>query len=92
MLPGPLNLAFYGQNREGADMALIVLDRFEGDFAVLEEDGRMFSVPRSALAGAKEGDLLTPDGDGGYVPDPEGTAERQRKMRSRFDRLKKKKG
>lgn len=39
---------------------MIVVDRFEGERAVLEVDGELVDVPRSALpTGAKEGDVLT---------------------------------
>lgn len=37
----------------------LIIDRFEGDWAVLELAGTPFSVPRSVIPpGAKEGDVL----------------------------------
>jgi hypothetical protein len=40
---------------------MLIIDRFEGDFAVVEyKEGRTFNLPRSLLPpGAKEGDILT---------------------------------
>lgn len=39
---------------------MIVVDRFEGDLAVLEIDGARVDVPRSALPeGTREGDTLS---------------------------------
>ena len=38
---------------------MIVIDRFEGEFAVCEFDGEMISIPKSSLpASAKEGTAL----------------------------------
>lgn len=39
---------------------MLIIDRFEGDFAVVEyKEGRTFNLPRSLLPpGAKEGDVL----------------------------------
>lgn len=38
---------------------MIVVDRFEGERAVLEVDGEMVDIPRSALPpGTREGDRL----------------------------------
>ena len=35
----------------------IVIDRFEGEYAVVEtEDSKMFNIPKSLLPDAKEGD------------------------------------
>jgi hypothetical protein len=43
----------------------VTIDRFEGDFAVLEKPDRtMMNIKRSQLpAGAKEGDILNIEGD-----------------------------
>ncbi|WP_088187341.1 DUF3006 domain-containing protein [Desulfosporosinus sp. FKA] len=54
-------------------MAMII-DRFEGDFAVVEVDGRsMENIPKSDIpAGAREGDVLRPV-NGKYEIDSEET-------------------
>ena len=46
-------------------MIKVTIDRFEGDFAVVEKPDRtMMNIERSKLpASAKEGDVLTVDGD-----------------------------
>ena len=37
----------------------VIVDRFEGDFAVVEkEEGVFYNVPKSLLVGAKEGDVI----------------------------------
>jgi len=38
---------------------MLIIDRLEGDFAVVETDNDMINIPRSELPdGAKEGDVL----------------------------------
>ena len=36
----------------------VIIDRFEGGYAVAELDGKMLNVPRELFAGAKEGDAI----------------------------------
>ena len=44
---------------------LIIVDRFEGDYAVLLEENQTREVPRQALAAdIREGDAVFPDTDG----------------------------
>ena len=67
-----------------------VIDRFEGEFAVLEkEEGGTFDVPKSELGDAKEGDVVLLD-DGVYIVDAEETRKRKEmiaeKMRKLFGR------
>lgn len=59
-------------------MGKAVIERFEGDMAVLEEAGDSFvDVPRSDLpAGAKVGDVVVSSG-GRYVVDTAETAARK---------------
>ena len=59
-------------------MGKAVIERFEGDMAVLEEAGDSFvDVPRSDLAaGAKVGDVVVSSG-GRYVVDAAETAARK---------------
>ena len=68
-------------------MSLPIIDRFEGDMAVCEQDGKMVHIPRSAILGsAKEGDVLleTPEG---YVVGQEATADRRKRIEKLMDDL-----
>ncbi|MGI6357917.1 MAG: DUF3006 domain-containing protein [Bacillota bacterium] len=59
---------------------MLIIDRFEGEFAVCERDGEMINIPRHLIpGGAQEGDVLqeTPDG---YVVDEEATAVRRKRI------------
>ena len=64
--------------------AEMIVDRFEGDFAVLErEDGVCENVPRETLpAGCREGSVLRESG-GGFVLDE----ELERKRRAELHRM-----
>jgi hypothetical protein len=57
----------------------VIIDRFEGKIAVCEKPDRTFmKIPRSKLpVGAKEGDVLTVDGDCIRI-DAEETARRRK--------------
>jgi hypothetical protein len=57
----------------------VIIDRFEGDFAVCEKPGRtMMNIPRNKLpAGAKEGDVLIIEGTSIRIDAAE-TAKRQK--------------
>ncbi|MBQ3552666.1 MAG: DUF3006 domain-containing protein [Clostridia bacterium] len=72
-------------------MTYFVLDRFEGEFALCEdEDGNMKRIGKSALPqNIKEGDVLRFDGCS-YVFDAERTKERQERIRKLLSRLKRK--
>ncbi len=67
----------------------IVIDRFEGEFAVLiAQDETTQDVLRSALPqGAKEGHWLMQYADGQYEIDEEKTQHRRTEMRARLDAL-----
>ena len=63
---------------------MLIVDRFEGDWAVLELDGQVFNVPRLLLpAEAREGDALRLS----LEVDPSSTQDRREKIRSLEDRL-----
>lgn len=63
---------------------MLIVDRFEGDWAVLEWEGQAFSVPRALVPGdAREGDCLT----WRLQVDRQNSAERRRRVRSLLDRL-----
>lgn len=69
-------------------MARYVLDRYEGDWAILEdEDGRMLKVARDTLPQASEGEALE-EADGRWRVDPERTERLRRQARERLARLK----
>jgi len=64
---------------------IIVIDRFEGDFAVVElPDSGTLDVPRELFPGALEGDR--------YIigKDEAGTTEARERIQSKFDQLKRK--
>ena len=67
-----------------------VIDRFEGDTAVLEHTDTLEIklYARSLLpAGAKEGDTLVMQEDGSFNPDPAVGRERALRIQERFKRL-----
>ena len=44
----------------GADISMLIVDRFEGDWVVIEYDGTTFNFPRTLLPqDIKEGDVIT---------------------------------
>ncbi len=51
---------------------MVMFDRFEGNMAVLYEDGKRFSVLRCEVPSSKEGDVLIKSGDI-YITDKEET-------------------
>ena len=64
---------------------MLIIDRFEGDFAVIETDNGMLNVSRSELpTGAKEGDVLR------LVIDADGTDSRKERIDGMMERLFKK--
>lgn len=70
-------------------MEKLILDRFEGDYAVCErEDGTLTDVLRTLLpADAAEGDCLLLDDDGSLTADPEATESRRSSAARRMRRL-----
>jgi len=64
----------------------LIIDRFEGDFAVCEtEDRKMINIKRSLLPGdAKEGDVIIRTSDG-YRIDKDETAERKKRISKLID-------
>jgi len=70
----------------------LIVERFEGGFALCEdmETGGRITLAQSEIPkGVREGDVLIREGDG-YAIDTAATEERRARMRSRFDRLKRK--
>ena len=65
----------------------MIIDRFEGDYAVVETESGMIDIERSKLpANAAEGDVIELCG-GVYVINSAETAERREKAASRLRRL-----
>lgn len=65
----------------------IIIDRFEGDFAVAETENGSIDIPKSALpADAKEGDILKKSADGYTVLKGE-TYGRRKKLLEMTKRL-----
>ena len=61
---------------------MIIIDRFEGDCAVVETDLEIINIPRSELpANAKEGDVLK------LVIDTDTTNERKKQIGKMMDSL-----
>lgn len=49
---------FEGEKKRG-DGFMLIIDRFEGDWAVIEDGARSFNIPRRLVpAGASEGDVI----------------------------------
>ncbi len=64
-----------------------IIDRFEGDYAVVECDGAFQQVPRSRLpVTAKEGDVLRKT-DAGYAVDEPETSRRRQQLAARRRRM-----
>lgn len=71
---------------------IYTVDRMEGDWAVLEDEGRKMSdVPLAQLpAGLREGDLLEHNGEG-WTLRPDLRENRLARNRALLDKLKRKK-
>ena len=66
---------------------MIVIDRFEGDIAVLETDSGMVDVQRNILPeNASEGDVIA-EVNGAYIIDNEATEARRAAVRAKYSRL-----
>ena len=66
---------------------MIIIDRFEENYAVLETENGMVNVDRGCIpCEAREGDVLCQN-QGTYFVDREATQARRAAMGSRFNRL-----
>ncbi len=64
--------------------AIFIIDRFEGDWAVIEFEGTTFNLPRVLLSStAKEGDVVKIS----LTVDKKATAERRKKIEKLMDEL-----
>ena len=67
---------------------LIIVERFEGDHAVLLEENQTREVPRQALAAdIREGDAVFPDTDGIWNKDAAATEKRKAQIAKKMDAL-----
>ncbi|MCR5707378.1 Protein of unknown function [Ruminococcus sp. YRD2003] len=65
----------------------MTIDRFEGDYAVLETEEGMVNIHRAHLpSSAREGDVVTYS-NGGYTVDREATDDLRAEVRSRLHKL-----
>ena len=61
---------------------MIILDRYESDFAVLETGKGIINIPRTDLpAGAREGDVLK------FIIDTDTTKARKKRIDCRMNKL-----
>lgn len=66
---------------------MMILDRFEEDFAVVEIDGKTVNVEiKLVMDDVKEGDVLK-EVEGFYYKDEEATSNRRKYMEDRFKDL-----
>lgn len=69
----------------------MVIDRIEGDFAVVENEGIMLDIPLSQLpCEAKEGDIVTLY-NGVYIVDNKSADEQREEISARLENLFKRK-
>lgn len=70
-------------------MKKLVIDRFEGSYAICEDEAKTFSkVPKYRLPlGCKEGDILIQDNDGMYQVAKLETKGNENKIREKMNRL-----
>lgn len=61
---------------------MLIIDRFEGEYAVCEEeDGRFTKLPKVFLpGGCREGDCLVPLPGGAWQVDRAATAQRRKRI------------
>lgn len=68
-------------------MEKYIIDRFEGEFAVLErESGGTKDIPKAQLPGAREGDVIIFEG-GTYRIDKEETQKRKELIAEKMHKL-----
>ncbi len=68
-------------------MEKYIIDRFEGDFAVLEkESGGTIDIKRELLENAREGDVII-FSEGKYIVDAQETQMRKKNIEEKMRRL-----
>jgi hypothetical protein len=68
---------------------MLIVDRFEGDFAVCKEgNGETVNIPKAKMPpSAVEGDCLIAVGKGVYAVDADETARRKKRISEKMSRL-----
>ncbi|MDE5945849.1 MAG: DUF3006 domain-containing protein [Oscillospiraceae bacterium] len=67
---------------------MIIVDRFEGDIAVLETDDGMINIEKSRLSeDINESDVIVLDSEGGYIKDYNATNERRERLSALRNKL-----
>ena len=68
---------------------MLIIDRFEGEYAVCEEESGAFrKIPKVLLPpGSREGDCLTQDRTGAWQPDRAATRERRERLKKKLEEL-----
>ena len=67
---------------------LVIVDRFEGDYAVLLEGNQTRDIPKQTLAAdIREGDVVFPDTDGIWKKDEVATEMRKSQIAKKMDAL-----
>ena len=68
---------------------MLIIDRFEGEYAVCEqEDGSFRKIPKVLLPpGSREGDCLVQDKAGDWQTDRAATRERRERLRKKLEAL-----
>lgn len=66
---------------------MLVIDRFEGDIAIVEDGESILNIPRNKLPfDSKEGDILILS-DGKYLIDDVATENKKKELENRFSKL-----
>lgn len=66
---------------------MLIIDRFEGDFAVVQADGKWLDISKSLLPpDAARGDILI-EQNGRYAVDKALTKTRREEIKKRFENL-----
>lgn len=68
---------------------MLIIDRFESDYAVCESDtGDIINIPRQSIeSGAREGDAITPAENGFYTVDRMLTERRSKQINAKLKKL-----
>ena len=66
---------------------MYIVDRIEGNYVILECDGKLIEIKKDKLPNVLEKDVLYLE-DGKYIKDEEKTEKIKKDIRNRFNRLK----
>jgi hypothetical protein len=66
----------------------MIIDRFEGKYAVCEKDGAFIEIDKAGLPeGASEGDVISADENGKLYIDRDATENRKKRVRGLMKKL-----